>query len=298
MRAILATCFSLLLMVVVSHEATAGTQSVTVDVGGQGLYLPAPAGFHEISLLSPETRKLAETLTPPSNRLLAVFVSESDLGRIMKGESPELQRYMFMQAYRQLEKSDISGAQFSKLVAQVKQQQYTLLEKSKDQVDSVIDRASGKISKDYGISLKVNIGEPVPLGVFMEKSDAVGFAMLAKCHGAAEGQQVDLLMAGGTSLVRVNGKILYAYVYSRYETQKDLDWVRATSSSWADQLLTAQVAQGTSTGAEHRSTSASGFGWDEVVEKAIGAGIVGGIAGLIIGAIKVTMMFLRKKQES
>ena len=68
--------------------------------------LTAPAGFHEISQLSPANQKLAETMTPPKNRLLAVFVSEeSDLERITKEDIPELPRYMLLQVYRQLESS-------------------------------------------------------------------------------------------------------------------------------------------------------------------------------------------------
>ena len=78
-----------LVFIVISASALADTKNILVEIGGVRIDVQAPIRFHEISTLSPETRKLAETMTPSKNRLLAVFVSEDDLGRIMKGEAPQ-----------------------------------------------------------------------------------------------------------------------------------------------------------------------------------------------------------------
>ena len=67
-----------------ANPVSADTKSIMIDVGGLKFDIKAPVAFHEISSLSPETLQLAETMTPPTNRLLAFFVSEEDLGRIMK----------------------------------------------------------------------------------------------------------------------------------------------------------------------------------------------------------------------
>jgi hypothetical protein len=45
--------------------ANAETQNIQIEVGGVKIDVQAPIGFHEISSLSPETRNLAETMTPP-----------------------------------------------------------------------------------------------------------------------------------------------------------------------------------------------------------------------------------------
>lgn len=275
-------------MAIPAYQAIAGTQSVTIEVGGKTIHVPAPAGFHEISELSPYTRKLAEGMTPQNNRLLAVFVSESDLGRIMKGESPEFGRHMLLMVYRQLEHTDFSGAQFQQLVGQVKQEQEILLEKVKDKAGSLLDDALGKLSKDDGVSLKLKVGETVSLGVFIERNDTVGFASLTKCQVSAEGQQIDYLMASGISYIRVKGKILYAYVYGIYENQNDLEWVRTTSRKWVDQILTINVEQ-----AAQQSENASGFDW----EKVIAAGIVGGLFALIAGGIQWLKKLIGRKKD-
>ena len=44
--------------------------ALEVEVGGTKIELPAPLGFIEVSALHAPSRNLAESLTPPSNRLL------------------------------------------------------------------------------------------------------------------------------------------------------------------------------------------------------------------------------------
>ena len=123
-----------LLLFLISNSVTADTKNIQVDIGGVKIDAQAPNGFHEVSSLSPETRKLAETMTPPNNRLLAVFVSEEDLGRIMKGKAPEFGRYMFLQTLRKLENRNISNRQFQQLAILIKEQQNTLLNQVKEKV--------------------------------------------------------------------------------------------------------------------------------------------------------------------
>jgi hypothetical protein len=282
------TTLAFLVLAIQGHQAIAGTQGVTVDVGGEAVYIPAPTGFHEVSQLSPETRKFAEMVTPPKNRLLAVFVSEGDLGQIMKGEDPVLDRYILMQCYRQLENSRITGAEFSKLAGQVRQEQYTLLEKDKATRDSRIAQMSKTISKEYGIALNLKIGETAPLGVFMEKTGAIGFAYLAKCQASAEGQQLDHLVAGATSIMRVKGNLMYSHVYSKYATAQDLDWVRTTTSVLADQIQAANIGEGTSAKADYRRT---GFDWNKVITYGIAGAILAGIIALLKG-------FAKRKKEN
>jgi hypothetical protein len=226
-----------------ASQALAGTQSITIEVGGKTIHVPSPAGFHEISELSPDTRKLSETMVPSYNRLLAVFVSESDLGRIMKGEPLEFEQYMFLQVYRKVEHTNVSGSQFKQFVGQFKQENETLLERVKDRIGPLLDDMSGKLSKDYGVLGKLKLGETVPLGIFIEQNDAVGIAFLVKSQVSVEGQQIDVLMASGMSYIRVKGKILFAYVHSNYETQNNLEWVRTTSRKWVDQILATNVEQ-------------------------------------------------------
>ena len=226
-----------LLLASVSTSVGADTKNIRVDVGGVIIDVQAPVGFHEISSLSSETRERAEIFVVPGNRLLAVFVSEGDLGRIMIGEAPEFKQYMMLQVFRKLEYQRISNAQFEQLVAKTTGQQNTLLSKVEDKVDTVLEGAADRLSEEYEISLKMTVGEVVPLGVFFEQTNAMGFASLAKYQIATEGENLDHVIAGSTSFLLARDKVLFAYVYSRYESQENIDWVRSKSKEWVNSLL-------------------------------------------------------------
>lgn len=215
----------------------------------------------------------------------------------MKGEPPELMRYMLLQAYRHIEHLDVSGAQFSQFVGQFKQQHDHLLAKVKDEIDPLLDDMSGNLSIERGVPLRLKLGEQVPLGTFMEKADAVGFGILGKVQASAQGEQLDNLVAGALSLMRVKGKVLFAYVYGNYETPKDLEWVRATSSTWVDQILMANRAQGPSTQTAAENSKASGFDWNRVIEKGIAGAIVGALLALILGSIQGLKRFFWKRKS-
>src|SRR5687767_8310783 len=98
--------------------APALSAQTEVTVGGSPIRIPSPPGFHEVSELSPATRRLAETMTVPGNRLLAVFVSEADLGRLMAGDPAKFERYMMVQAPR--DERPFSDSEFADLVGTVK----------------------------------------------------------------------------------------------------------------------------------------------------------------------------------
>ena len=131
----------------------------------------------------------------------------------------------------------------------------------------------------------------------MEKDNVIGFASLAKYSAGAEGQQLDYVMAGATSFIWINGRILYAYVYSLYNSSGDLDWVRTASSRWVDKIQIANFDQAASTRADSRNSGGLGFDWNRVIEKGVVGAGVGGLLVLMIGAIRGIMRLFRRKNE-
>ena len=69
-----------------------------VTVGDEKISIPSPSGFSEINAISPETVRLFEDMCPPSNRLLAVFLSQGDVGKPIQGETPVFGSYMMVQS--------------------------------------------------------------------------------------------------------------------------------------------------------------------------------------------------------
>lgn len=282
------------LLVIYAHQSIADTQSKRIEVGDKMVSIPAPAGFHEISELSPKVREFAESVTPPHHRLLAVFVSDDDFQRIAKGESPEMRKYMLLQVNRKLEHRSVSDTQFSQLVGQVKQEHHNLREKTKDTTDSWLSDASGKLSKEYGAIVDLAVGEPMPLGVFLEQNGAIGFAQLVKSRISIGGEQIDYLVIGGASLMKVRGKVLEAYVNSKYEAQNDVEWVRATSRTWIDQILATNLPQEPAAQTPTQSVSITRSDWNSMIGEAIkgGTGVI--VLGLLVGLVSLVVIALKK----
>jgi hypothetical protein len=246
-----------LIIILVGGFVTAETNTVRIEVGDTKINVHAPLDFYEISELSPETRKYFEIMTPPSNSLLAVFVSEDDLGRIMKGESPNLQRYMILQTPRNFANNNISEMQFNQLVTYLKEQHNMLLSDMKDKIGSYLDDAADQISKDKDISLDMKIGQQVPLGILFEKLGILSFVNLIKFQVTVDGKSVDSVVVASTSLLKVKDRILYAYVYSIYDNQEDINWVRAKTKEWMDLILEKDIISKTEQSVEPPSLSNS-----------------------------------------
>lgn len=276
--------------VLTANLVSAATKSIKVDVGGLKIDIQAPVGFHEISSLSPKTRKLFETVTPPDNRLLAVFVSKEDLGRIMKGKAPNFYRFINLQVSRKLEDKNISNALFQQLANQIKEEHHSLLETFKYEVGGLIERGAEKLSAEYDLSIKIKNFKQVPLGIFLDKPGAVGLAYLVKNNVEVEGEQLDYVVAGAGSLLLIRGRVLYAYVFSRYQTQNDINWVRSKSKEWVDSLLTSNISSTYNSG--NRTSLRSGIDWDRVARKAIDGAITGAIRGAIVAGFMAFIIAL------
>lgn len=233
----------LLFLILISTQAFASTQSVSVKIGNQEIHLPAPEGFFEVNHLSEAIRKFTETLMPPENRLLAVFVSGKSFGQIMKDDSTWIKnnaalgdRYMLVQVFREDENKIISNMEFSQFKDSLKQEQLPF-EKIKDRVGVIIKKAADAISQEHDIFLDYKFDKPVPLGVFMDKPDVVAFALLMKTQKLLNRTSTVSFQVGGTSILKTKDKILFIYVYSNFDTAEDLDWVQAFSSRWVEQIL-------------------------------------------------------------
>jgi len=124
----------------------------------------------------------------------------------------------------------------------------------------------------------------------------MGFASLAKFEAEIEGEKLDYVMAAGASYLLTKGKLVYAYVFSIYETQDDANWVRSKSKEWVNSLLTSNNTA--ISDSSYRSSSASGIDWDRVVRKGVIGFMVGGLLALLLGLFQVAKRLLRNNRDS
>ena len=196
------------------------SQITTVRVGGTSISLPAPTGFHEITSLSPEYRRLAEINTYKNNRLLAVYFSEEDVGRIMKDEDAKMGRYMLVQTMESAVNKKISKSQFIDFAGGMKDDQYKLWDQYKSKIVPWLENTSDNISNEYDfIDYEMKIGEPVPLGIYYDTPEAFSFALLTKYSGSEGGNAFKSVVIGGSTVMLINKKMVFVYVYANFNTQ-------------------------------------------------------------------------------
>lgn len=284
--------FSVLFLAVT--PVSANTKNIKIDVGGLKIDIHAPEGFHEVSSISPETRELAEIMTPPENRLLAVFISDEDLRKITNGEKADFNRYMLLQVYRKTENTNVSPEQFQKISSQIKEQQNTLLVNAKEYIDNHFDGVTEKLSKESDVFLQIKIGEQIPLGIFLDKQNALGFANLSKYMIEENGQQNTNVLTACSSVILIKDKLLFSYVYSNYKAQNDIIWAKSTSKEWVNSLLTANLTSRLNS--SNQISSSSGIDLDKITRKVIGGTILGGLTAISIWLFRgMARIFKRKK---
>jgi hypothetical protein len=192
-----------------------------VQVGDARLAMDAPPAFSDVqSTGSPRLLELAEALTPASNRILLFALEDGDVRRFSVGDTPELRRYVLVATPKGLEREHVNATSFRGFVA-----------------DSLRD-----------------LGEPAPQGNLRAHLDAQprGQASLV-AELRRDPELVSVLQATRlpelrkeapprymlqtTTLLLARGKALNLQVFARYESDDDVQWIRAASARWADELL-------------------------------------------------------------
>lgn len=213
---------SLMLLLSVNAQAA----PFAVQVGGSRIALDAPPGFADTSFTgSPRLQEMAEALTSASNRILLFAISDADLRRFTLGDPLEARRYMIVVTPRVLERDRITAAAFASFVAESLQG----LE------------AAPAAGTDFRRHLEARPGDQRLLAELRREPDAVSVLQGARLPTPPRAsifaeEKPPQYVLSTTSLVLLRGKALSLAVHALYETPGDLEWIRATTVRWIDDL--------------------------------------------------------------
>ena len=206
--------------------------TATYRAGRKSLGIPTPSS--NLIEAGADYRALLEPLVPTANRLVAGFVQPEDLEMIRSGGSAPLNLYALVEIPRRAEFVDVTSDQFKEIVATLASQFGTTVEATlKDQQDEINRRLKALDSSSGGVTLD----KPIQLGSLFNKSDASAFGMIMQASSG--GKSKKLVM--GLIVLRVQSRVLFAYMYSEYKDQSSIDWVRTTEDHWADAILRANL---------------------------------------------------------
>lgn len=192
-----------------------------VQLGEARIGLDAPPGFADTTFTgSPRLQELAEALTSPSNRILIFAISDGDLRKFTLGDPPDLRRYMIAVTPKQLEHERVGPQRFAEFAEAAQ----------RDLGDRV---PAGKAFSEYFD--KQPVGKSSVLGELRRDAEVLSLLVGARLQPQPRTQKQQYGLST-TSLMLVRGKTLSLSVYSAYESPADLDWIRAITARWIDDL--------------------------------------------------------------
>ena len=197
-----------------------------MQLGDARIGLDAPPGFGDTAFTgSPRLQELAETLTSASNRILLFAISDGDLRRFMAGDTPELRRYMLAVTPKGLERERIAPPAFSTYVSE-SLRQLGAPPAETDFVKYLDSRAPGEVrllselrkeTEVVSVLLGMRLPTPPRASMFAE-------------------EKPPQYVLSSTTLLLLRGKALNLSIYTGYDSAADLDWIRATTARWIDEL--------------------------------------------------------------
>ncbi|HEY7241139.1 MAG TPA: hypothetical protein VH600_18340 [Burkholderiales bacterium] len=192
-----------------------------VQLGDARVGLDAPPGFADSTFTgSPRLQEVAEALTSPSNRILLFAISDGDLRKFSVGDPPEFRRYMIAVTPRELERERVSPQRFAEFA-----------EAAQRELGERVP--AGKTFAEYFD--KQPVGKSSVLGELRRDPEVLSLLLGARAQPQARPEKQRYALSTN-SLLLVRGRALSLSVYSAYDTPADLDWIRAITARWIDEL--------------------------------------------------------------
>lgn len=204
--------------------APAWAAPFALQVGDLRLGFDLPGGFTDSTPTgSPRLIELAESFTAASNRILVFALTDADMRRFNTGDSPELRQYLLAVTPRALEHQRTAVGEFEVNAREML-------------------RSLGKPPPEGDIGKYLETrqpGEATYLGELRREPEAVAVLRGVRLPPAETGlfsSKPSQYVLSSTTLLLLRGKSLQLTVVTGYESKADLEWLRAITLRWIDEL--------------------------------------------------------------
>lgn len=192
-----------------------------VQLGDTRVALDTPPGFSDVQATgSPRLLELAEALTSASNRIVLFALEDIDVRRFTVGDTPELRRYCLVVTPKPFEGARVTQSAFRQLVADA----------MRDVGQPV---APGGDVRAHLDSMR---GRPALISELRREQDVESILQGARLPEPPRGREGPKYLLSSTTLLLVRGRALNLSVYAVYDTPADVDWIRATTLRWIEDV--------------------------------------------------------------
>jgi hypothetical protein len=216
-----------------TKEIQASQISATYRVGMKSIVVPPPADLVETG---PDYRVLFEHDAPDTNRLVAAFLPPESISKLPASSPEGLPHYAFLETLRQAEFVDMDETTYKQVAVAVAKQFGASPDAPVLDLKAFQDEVNHKL-KAVGGTVDVSLKEPVMLGTFFSKPNAMGVGMLMDVGAGGKTKKVIV----GTTFMRAKNRLLYASVFAEYKGDESAAWVHKVAEQWADAILQANA---------------------------------------------------------
>lgn len=206
--------------------------AVSVELGGRTVRIPAPDRFTDSLLHFPRVAARLMAAESPMNEVLAVHVTDDMVPMLKDGQDPDLAFYTKVSVVKDLKASDVEPSEFQSLAADFEK----LSPGSLQSIAKNAEQGAGeRLTRYWGSDASLRIGETRMLGYFDKQPQTISslFVMNAEMFGRK------LLILGSMSLVHVNNRVLFFYVFRLPNGTDDQDRVTSLTRSWTAKTVAA-----------------------------------------------------------
>lgn len=208
----------------------------TVLVGQTEITIPQVEGFQSIGP-SHLMYDIMLNFVPPTNELLDIKITNSDIDAEVRGMEPEYNRYIVMQTYIPTKNRVVSKNEFGQLRNFLDNQYVEMTKAIQSQVDELAEKGSKEVSNKYSVEMAAKITDNVPLEVFHNQGSRFSAMNLMTGNVMVDGQSESVSTTMGLNVLHVKDKIIYLYVYEETDTESARNWVRKMSRDVGEALI-------------------------------------------------------------
>jgi hypothetical protein len=192
-----------------------------VQVGEARLALDTPPGFADVQATgSPRLLELGEQLSSASNKILLFALEDSDVRRFNVGDTPELRRYAIIDTPRDLQTARVTLAGFRSLVA-----------------DAMRDLGA---PPDPKLALRTYLDaeprRPKLLTELRKEQDVVSIIQGARLPDPPRSKSEPRYVLNSVTFMLIRGKTLHLALYTMHSGPEDVEWLRAATLRWIEEL--------------------------------------------------------------
>ena len=238
-RRTLLSIFALIGALPIGAHSQSFDKASVVQIGSETVQVPTPAGFVETSRRSQELWKMALAYSAGDARITAHFVAEPDLKAFEAGKTVYFRQFMLVQTPKRAEGIVATQAQFDKLRAGTVDLHRNLAAKLEPRMAAEVEKVSKAVSTALASTIKVRLGEIVPVSVDRNESKVLVHTVLARAGATSGAKTEDENMVSSTAYCFVKGKVVMLVSYRQFKSPKDLQVSRTMAESWANTLVAA-----------------------------------------------------------